>query len=134
MADQSVRYVIVGAYNVAFTLAVFWLLDTVWGESIGVQAVYWISAATGIVNGFIFQKIFVWKSGARWRGELVKFIALNVLVSLVNSFLLFVTVTLWELPAFPSQIFITGALVLTSFFVNRHWVFSRASIETEDEP
>ena len=134
MTDQSVRYVIVGAYNVAFTLAVFWLLDTVWGEPIGVQAVYWISAALGIVNGFIFQKIFVWKSGARWRGELVKFIALNVLVSLVNSFLLFVTVTLWGLPAFPSQVVITGALVLTSFFVNRHWVFSRASIETEDEP
>lgn len=125
LAGQSVRYIVVGVYNVAFTLVVFWLLDTLWGRTIGVQAVYWISAAMGVVNGFIFQRIFVWRSNSEWRGELAKFIVVNVAVSVVNSLLLFLAVTLWGLPAFPSQVVITGILVLTTFFVNRQWVFKQ---------
>jgi len=127
LKEQSVRYVIVGGYNVTFSLAAFWLLDVLWGPQIGVQAVYWTSAVLGVVNGFVSQRIFVWRSDSRWHSEFVKFIALNAAVSVVNSALLFVTVTLWGLPAFPSQVVITGVLIVLSFFVNRHWVFKQQS-------
>lgn len=131
LSGQGVRYLLVGAYNVGFTLAVFWVLDTLWGEEIGVQAVYWISAVLGVINGFVFQRLFVWKSDAAWHGELLKFFLLNAAVSVVNSALLFVTVTLWHLPAFPSQVGITAILTITSFFVSRNWVF-RARIKPEE--
>lgn len=126
------RYVIVGVYNVAFTLGVFWLLDHFWGAEIGVQTVYWTSAVLGVINGFIAQRLFVWRSTGAWHGELVKFFALNAAVSTVNSFLLFLTVTLWHLAAFPSQVVITGLLTLTSFLVSRNWVFR--GISTSKEP
>jgi putative flippase GtrA len=132
LTGQGVRFLLVGGYNVAFTLAVFWLLDHFWGETIGVQAVYWTSAVLGVVNGFIAQRLFVWKSRGAWRGELVKFFVLNAAVSAVNSLLLFLTVTLWHLPAFPSQVVITGLLTLTSFFVSRNWVFR--TMHTSEEP
>ena len=123
LAGQGIRYLAVGAYNVLFTLAVFWILDTVWGATIGVQAVYWTSALLGVINGYVTQRIFVWRTSASWRGELAKFFVLNILVSVSNSALLFLMVTLWTLPAFPSQVAITAVLTVASFFVNRNWVF-----------
>lgn len=132
LTRQGLRFLLVGGYNVAFTLGAFWVIDTLWGQTIGVQAVYWTSAVLGVINGFIAQRVFVWRSSGAWHGELLKFFALNAAVSAVNSFLLFLTVTLWGLPAFPSQVAITALLTLSSFFVSRNWVF-RAPAETEDE-
>lgn len=133
LAGEGVRYLIVGAYNTLFTLAVFWVLDTLWGETLGVQAVYWISALLGIVNGFVSQRIFVWRSQGAWHGELFKFFVVNVLVALANSGLLFLTVTLGGLPAFPSQVGITAVLVVLAFFTNRKWVFGSRPVEPVDE-
>lgn len=133
VAGEGVRYLIVGAYNTLFTLAVFWLLDTLWGETLGVQAVYWISALLGIVNGFVSQRIFVWRSQGAWHGELLKFVVVNVIVALANSGLLFLTVTLGGLPAFPSQVGITAVLVVLAFFANRTWVFDSRRVEPVDE-
>lgn len=123
LAGQGIRYLAVGAYNVLFTLVVFWVLDTLWGATIGVQAVYWTSALLGVVNGYVAQRLFVWRTSASWRGELTKFFVLNIVVSVTNSALLFITVTLWMLPTFPSQVAITAVLTVASFLVNRNWVF-----------
>ncbi|WP_100810219.1 GtrA family protein [Microbacterium sp. BR1] len=133
LAGQGGRYLAVGIYNVGFTLAVFWLLDTFLGETLGVQAVYWISAGLGIINGFIFQRLVVWRSRGMWRRELAKFAVVNLAVSLINSFLLFLTVTLWGLPAFPSQVGITAVLLIATFIVNRQWVFRATQPSAREE-
>lgn len=120
---QGVRYLIVGAYNVAFTLAVFWLLDRLWGGRVDVQITYWTSAILGNINGFVFQRIFVWRSAGQWHRELARFAIVNISVAAANSLLLVLAVTVWRFPAFPSQVVITGMLVIATFFVNRGWVF-----------
>lgn len=124
-AGLGARYIVVGAYNTLFTLAVFWVLDSLWGSQLGVQLVYWISAVLGIVNGFVSQRVFVWRVQGAWRRELAKFVVVNLLVALANSAMLLVAVTLWRFPAFPSQVVITAVLVVLAFFANRHWVFAR---------
>lgn len=123
LTGQGLRFIAVGIYNVAFTLAVFWLLDHLWGALIGVQAVYWTSAVIGVINGFLAQRLLVWRSRGAWRGELAKFAIMNASVSAINSLLLFVMVTLWGLPSFPSQVAITAVLTTCTFFVGRSWVF-----------
>ena len=129
-APQTLRYLAVGGYNVAFTLAVFWLLDTLFTGPLGVQGVYWVSALLGIVNGFIFQRIFVWRSRNRWHSEFVRFLLMNLTTSVVNSFLLYLVVQLGRFPAFPSQVVITGILVVASFFIARTWVFRSGTTRT----
>lgn len=123
LGRQTLRYLIVGGGNVAFTLAVFWLFDRLWTDTIGVQAVYWSSSLIGIINGFIWQRILVWRSTGSWRKEFLKFVVVNLAVSIANSGLLFLTVTLIGWPAFLSQVAITAVLVLTTFLINRAWVF-----------
>jgi len=125
LAGEGLRYLVVGVYNTLFTLAVFWVLDRFWGAHIGVQLVYWISAAVGILNGFLTQRVFVWRVRGAWRRELAKFAIVNLVVAVLNSLLLFVSVTLLGLPAFPTQVAITAVLVILAFFANRHWVFAR---------
>ncbi|WP_454169931.1 GtrA family protein [Microbacterium paulum] len=132
LAGDGLRYLIVGGYNTLFTLAVFWVLDRLWGAALGVQPVYWISAVVGILNGFLTQRIFVWRVRGAWRRELAKFAVVNLVVAVLNSLLLFVTVTLLGLPTFPTQVAITSVLIILAFFANRHWVFARAASDTED--
>lgn len=129
---QGLRFIAVGIYNVAFTLAAFWILDHLWGEKIGVQAVYWTSAVAGVINGFIAQRMLVWKSKGAWRGELLKFVIMNASVSVVNSLLLLLTVTVWGLPAFPSQVAITAVLTACTFFIGRSWVFRAGRIAAKE--
>lgn len=123
LGGQTLRYLLVGGGNVAFTLAVFWLFDRLWTDTIGVQAVYWSSSLIGIINGFVWQRILVWRSRGSWRGEFVKFVVVNLAVSITNSGLLFLAVTLVGWPAFPSQVVITAVLVVATFLINRAWVF-----------
>jgi glycosyltransferase involved in cell wall biosynthesis/putative flippase GtrA len=111
---------------VIFTLAVFGLLDWIYGKIIGVQATYWISAAIGVVNGFIWQRTLVWRSENRWHGEFARFFLLNIAAAASNSLMLFVAVDRLALPALPSEISITVILVGASFIVTRFWVFRTA--------
>lgn len=129
---QAIRYGLVGAFNVGFTLAVFWILDREFSATIGVQPVYWISALLGIANGFVWQRVLVWRSGNRWQHEFARFLVLNLSVSTANSILLYVAVSLLRCEAFPSQVVITGILVIVTFFIARGWVFRARSTLTQD--
>lgn len=128
---QAMRYLTVGGLNVGFTLAVFWILDRLYSASIGVQGVYWISAALGIANGFIWQRILVWRSQNRWHTEFLRFLSVNLLTSVANSLLLFLAVDVAHLVAFPAQVGITGLLVVLSFLLARGWVFRRSANSSE---
>lgn len=129
-ARQGLRYLIVGGFNVCFTLAVFWVLDRLYSDVIGVQAVYWISALLGIANGFIWQRLLVWRSRNSWRGEFVRFLVVNIGTSITNSLLLLLAVEVAGFEAFPSQVVITGLLVISSFLLTRVWVFRRTETDS----
>lgn len=133
-AWQGIRYLVVGGYNVLFTLAVFWVLDHFFASQLGVQGVYWISAVLGIINGFIWQRLFVWRSRNRWHLEFLRFLVMNLATSVVNSLLLLLTVQIGGLPAFPSQVVITGVLVIASYIVARTWVFRGGPEAVEPTP
>lgn len=130
----EVRYVLVGAGNVAFTLAAFWVLNHFWGNEIGLQSAYWVSASIGLVNGFIWQRALVWRSKTAWHREFPKFLLLNIAIAAANSTLLHLFVTVLGFETYLTQFSITIALVLSSFVVSRFWVFRNGEakrIETE---
>lgn len=129
--SQGIRYLVVGGFNVGFTLVVFWILDRLYSAAIGVQPVYWISAVLGIANGFIWQRLLVWRSRNRWHTEFLRFLTVNIITSLSNSLLLYLAVGLAKFAAFPSQVVITGLLVVMSFFLARSWVFRGSGIRAK---
>lgn len=128
---QKIRYLGVGGFNVGFTLAMFWILDKLYAATIGVQAVYWISALLGVANGFVWQRLLVWRSSNRWHAEFLRFLMLNIIASVANSLLLYLAVDVAAFDAFPSQVFITAVLVVFTFLLTRNWVFR--PITTLDE-
>ena len=130
---QGIRYLLVGGFNVGFTLGVFWLLDRLFSSSIGVQPVYWTSALLGIANGFLWQRLLVWRSRDRVHDEFLRFLGLNLGVSVVNSLLLLLAVDGLRFAAFPSQVVITAVLVVVSFVISRSWVF-RNRLPPEQAP
>lgn len=127
LSGQALRYMLVGGFNVGFTLAVFWMLNREFSSAIGVQPVYWISALLGIANGFVWQRLFVWRSANRWHREFGRFLVLNLSISATNSVLLYVAVSLLQFDAFPSQVVIAGVLVIVTFLITRGWVFKTRS-------
>ena len=122
---QTIRYLIVGIYNVGFTYVAFSLLFLCCEKYIGIQWVYWISAVLGIVNGFLFQKTFVWRVQGSWKRQILKFVLLNLIVSAVNSLALFFFVTKSMLNPYITQLLITLVLVVCSYFISKLWIFNR---------
>jgi putative flippase GtrA len=124
-ASQGLRYLLVGGFNTGFTLGVFWILDRLYSQTLGVQAVYWTAAFVGIANGFVWQRLLVWRSRNRWRAEFARFLAMNLAVSATNSLALYCAVSRAGFSPFASQVVITAALVALSFLLARSWVFRR---------
>lgn len=121
--NSVVRYLLVGVYNVGFTFFIYSMLLFLVGATAHIQLIYWISALLGIINGFIFQKRFVWKDKQGWKSQIVKFLTLNLCISGLNSVALFVFVTQMRLNPYVSQLTITLVLIIFSYFVSRYWVF-----------
>lgn len=122
---QTIRYLIVGIYNVGFTYLAFSLLFLIYEKYIGIQWVYWISAVLGIVNGFFFQKTFVWRVKGSWKKQIAKFVLMNLVVSAINSLALFILVTKLMLNPYITQLLITLVLVICSYFISKLWIFKR---------
>lgn len=120
---QVLRFLVIGVLNVGFTLCVFSLLSLNFEHTVNIQVIYWTSSLIGIINGFIWQRVLVWKAHSNWKTEFVKFVILNLAISCINSALLALLVQLWGWQSIPSQIFITAVLVAFSYIANKLWVF-----------
>lgn len=130
--NQVLRFLVIGVLNVGFTLSLFSLLSLNFEHSVNIQVIYWASSLIGIINGFIWQRVLVWKKKSNWKSEFVKFITLNLAISCINSALLALLVQLWGWSSIPSQILITVVLVTISFIANKFWVFTSQNSSKQD--
>lgn len=130
---QLIRYSAVGVANTGFTFGLFVVFQLTISSFVGLQATYWLAAVIGIGNGFLWQRLLVWKNSKVAVSVVVRFFAVNLSVSAINSLLLelFVSRLTWE--PIPAQFVITVTLVPLSFLVLKYWVFRKENKELAQE-
>ena len=146
---QFYRFAIIGCLNVLISFAVFVLCYEVWplaslifdvsgaagswvigmltGHGIpSVDAAFanFCGYAVGMVNSFVFNKTWTFRTQGNTLQQVHRFLILNVLGLLLSTLLLFVFVDLLHGPHLVIWFISTGIVMVLNFYGNKFWTFA----------
>ena len=116
------RFLAVGLWNTAFGLILFTALLLAIGQS-RYEVVFLVSSLISVIQAFFMQRFFVWKSTNRALKEFSRFATTYVLTIGLNFILLKTAVHSFNFSPLAAQYVITAALVISSYGLNKNWVF-----------
>ena len=120
------RYIIVGIWNTVFGISVFFVVSNLF-SALPNFPVLLLSYIVSIIQSHFAQRYFVWSSKKMYIAELIKFAAGYLVQFPINLIILEIAENVFSLHRNSCQLFLTPALVLFSFFVNKRYVFSKNS-------
>ncbi len=126
-ADERVRYLLVGVFNTLFGFLLFTGLYFLLFERIHYINVLLITQIIAVVFSHFMQRKFVWQSAKSYAKELAKFGATYLVASIANILLLTAAVEYLEFSTLYSQYAIGFALIVTTYFFQKHWVFRNSN-------
>ncbi len=119
------RYLLVGAWNTLFGVALFALTFSWLGERVPYPWILLACQVIAVLQAHWSQRTFVWRSLGSFWPELSRFSIVYVASYFANLGALALCVEWIGWPVLPSQVGITGALVVATYAVNRRWTFNR---------
>lgn len=119
--EQLIKYTISGAMNTLITLIAYNVLIQF---NVNYIISNEISYFFGIMNGFVLDKIWVFKSRKKILILFSKFIVVNAISLFLNSILLFILVNYIGLDNIFSQLISTIFSGIFNYIFNRIWTFS----------
>jgi putative flippase GtrA len=121
-SQHSLRFLSVGFWNTCFSLGLFTSLLKFVPE-LNVQVVLFITFSVGTLQSHFMQRNLVWKSTASYKVEFNKFLLTSALLYLCNAFLLEFASRYTSLSHLQIQVVVTFLLVVSSFFIQKFFVF-----------
>lgn len=118
---KFIKYAISGTINTLITLLIYNILIQI-GVNYMISNV--IAYFLGIINGFILDKIWVFKSNKKIVILFSKFIIVNIISLLFNSIILFTLVNNIGLDSVLSQLISTISTGMFNYIMNKVWTFS----------
>ena len=122
------RYLVVGIWNTIFGISIFFVVSNSLSSSPN-YLVLLLSYTISIIQSHFSQRYLVWVSRERYISELARFATGYFVQFLINLILLEIGVNAFSLHRNFCQVFITVALVLFSFFVNKKYVFGKKDFD-----
>jgi putative flippase GtrA len=117
-----VRFLIVGLWNTAFSLSMFYLFLKVF-KSTNYQVLVLICFLLANIQSHLMQRTLVWKSKEPYFSELFRFIVNAIAISLLNFILLVLFVDLFNYPIYETQVFLALLLTIFNYYFQKHTVF-----------
>ena len=119
LRPQFVRFLVVGAANTGFNIAVYWAM--LW-LGLAVPLASLASLAVGIVINFATQSRFVFDNRSPWK--LLPYLVVWAALYVFNLGLIRLLMS-YGLDAYVAGFLSTPATVLLSYFLQKTWVFRR---------
>jgi putative flippase GtrA len=121
----QIRYVVIGFWNTLFGIGTFYFLLRISNQN-DYKLVLFLSFCLSNVQSHFTQRFFVWKSKNRYLPELRRFFVSAIRLFFLNLLLLTLSVEVLKYPPFAVQVFLTFAIVVLSYFFQKHAVFKQA--------
>lgn len=122
---RAAKFAVVGVANTLIDMGVFALLAQVLGLNVYLSQV--ISYSAGMLNSYVFNRSWTFQAKDRFFSPaLVRFVALNLVMLLVSTGLLWFFFDFWGMPKLIAKVLATGFTLVLSFGANRLWVFRQA--------
>ena len=123
LSDQRSRYLIIGGINTAFGFALFTGVYLIFENRFNYLAIFISCQIIAVLFSHSMQRKFVWQSDLNYRGELLKFATTFLFASIINILLLAIAKERLNFPVLYSQYTIGSFLILSTYFIQKHWVF-----------
>ncbi len=118
---KLIKFAITGVMNTAVDYIVFTIL-IYFGLSTSIAQVFSYSA--GIVNSYTINRSWTFKSEERYISrQLLKFLAVNIVIMLVSVGVIYIFETIIGLPVMLAKLCTVGVTVVLGFILNRLLVF-----------
>jgi putative flippase GtrA len=121
--DVRAKFLLVGSLNTIAGFAIFTALYFVLKDQIPYMIIALITHVFSLMFSHSTQRILVWKSNGSYIPELVRFSASYAAIGLVSLVSLRIAVETMMYPVLMSQYAIGIALTLTSFIVQKNFIF-----------
>lgn len=127
LADQRVRFLLVGGLNTAFGYALFVILELSIGHRIGYLLSLYLAYVIAVVVGFLMHRHFTYRVTGTGNVllDLARFAGVSLVSLAVNTAALPLLVELAGLNPIPAQAIIVVATTLVNYFGHKLFSFSR---------
>lgn len=125
LTSRQFRFLVVGGINTALGLALFVVLQSLFGSTIGYMATLVISYAIAIVCSFALQRRFVFQVRGRLLLDLGRFTLVNLTALSLNALLLPFFVEIVNLSPVPAQIVSLAIVLIFNYFGHSLFSFRR---------
>ena len=126
------RYLVVGAWNTVFGVALFTAMQIAWGERVGYLLLLSVAQVVAVVQAHATQRFLVWHSRAPYLAELGRFSLVYLGSYIANAALLTIAVEVLHAPVLPSQYVLTVIVIAGTFVANRSWAFAHRDTTSTD--
>ena len=124
---DKIRFLLVGGFNATVHYSIYALLLWLWGETHYMAALNW-SWIISSVSSFICQKVFVFCTKGRlidWLKEYVKCLATWLISYLINAFVLWLLVDVFNMNPYIAQIIGVACTTVSSYCFMKYFVFRK---------
>ncbi|MBP3974051.1 GtrA family protein [Pseudoxanthomonas spadix] len=123
--DQRILFLIVGGGNTLFSTLLYAGLVLLLGPQVpAVVSLLLAWVASVVLVFFVYRKLVFRIKGNGWR-DFVRFCSVNVASLAINAGLLVLLADFMRLPPIPTQVGITGLVVLFNYFGHKYFSFRR---------
>jgi putative flippase GtrA len=127
--EEKLRFLVVGVWNVAFSLAVLWLLDrfipydhdSVWQK----EAIFVLNWAIAVTQNFFTFKLLVFRTKGHWLSEYGRMYVTYTGTLIVQSVLMQVTSAVFHLGVFWATVPTIFIVTIMSYLGHKYFTFGR---------
>jgi putative flippase GtrA len=125
LIGQAAKFALVGLLNTAVDAAVYYLLTRYVGFFASRQA--WakaVSYCAGVVNSFLWNRAWTFRSSANWRA-FIPFFAVSLVGAAINAGVMHLGLNALRLPEAISFLLATGITLIWNFSVSKLLIFRK---------
>lgn len=119
---QAIKYGVVGVINTLITAVVIWIMMKLLGCSDVVSNV--VGYLAGVLNSFIWNKMWTFKSSAKWIGSAIRFgVVFGICYLLQLGLLVFVLTPYLDIDPYYNQLIAMAFYTMINFVMNKFYTF-----------
>jgi putative flippase GtrA len=125
--SQFVKYLLVGVLNTAIGYAIIFLCMYAFGFSAVISNV--VGYALGMTTSYMLNQSFTFRGAVPGRGTVARFVMVSVIAYFANLGMLIFLINIFGVHEGLSQLLAGAVYVITSFLINKFYVFRFAAHE-----
>jgi len=121
--QRGIRYLLIGSWNTIFGFAVITILKFTAMPPLNTVAAVTITYVVSVIQSYVMQRKFVWRSRNEIHKEFTKFIVIAISQYVAGLLLIIYFVDYRKFPLLPTQFIASLTLVGITFLLMRSWIF-----------